>query len=452
MDKLRILVVDHEDSTRNSLLSTLTRKGHYVQVAATSSQALSLMAETNFDAALVELKMPHMDGSDLLRQMKQMMPDIVVIIMTAFSSIRVAVGVMRQGAYDYVAKPFKVDEIEIALQRGVSQKRLSGMEQIHRERVQVPYYGLDHFVGKSTAMENVRRMIQTVANVDTTVLIMGESGTGKELVADAIHLLSPRREHPFIAVNCGAISNALLESELFGHVKGAFTGAEAEKKGLFESADKGTLFLDEVGEIPQQMQVQLLRAIEQQEIKKVGSARTTQVNVRIIASTNRDLQKAVEDGLFRPDLYYRLNIFPIPIPPLRERREDILTLVEHFLDLHSTQLRRPRFRIPSWVAEKLLSYHWPGNVRELENMVERAVLLGTPEVLVPEGPDTEVEEDLYRLPLKAARDAFEKRYLLHALKRQPDNVTSVARKIGVHRTTLYDMLKKHGVDINDLRH
>lgn len=450
MDSLRIIVIDDEEPMRNSLLSILTKKGHSVTTAATGHEALTMVQKNRFDAALLDLRMPKMDGLQLLRRLKEDHPDLVVIVMTGFSSVESAVEAMRYGAFDYVRKPFEVDELEITLQRGVAQQRLSKTEEIYREQAQAPY-GLDRLVGRSAGLENVREMIRTVADADTTVLVTGESGTGKELVAGAIHLLSPRRKAPFIAVNCGAIASTLLESELFGHIKGAFTGAESEKKGLFESADRGTLFLDEVGEIPPQMQVQLLRAIERQEIKKVGASHTTQVNTRIIASTNRDLPKAVDEGGFRPDLYYRLNIFPIEVPPLRERREDILLLVEHFLDFYATQLRRPRFDIPSWVAEQLLRYHWPGNVRELENMVERAVLLGKPEALVPDEPEELEEAGLYSLPLKEARDNFEKRYLVHILKRQTDNITDVARRIGIHRTTLYDLLKKHGVEASDLR-
>ena len=444
---MRILVVDDEELQRHSLRSILTKKGYEVEVASSGEAALELLKNSLFHAALVDLKMPKMDGIQLLREIKELDEDAIVIMITGYATVETAVKAMRQGAYDYIPKPFEADEIDIIIRRAVTQQQLLKKENYLRQIE--AQKGMSQIVGETDEIQRVRELIQQAAPTDITTLIQGETGTGKELVAKAIHNLSTRSDGLFVPVNCGAIPDNLMESELFGHVKGAFTNASNDKKGLFEMADSGSLFLDEIGELPLPMQVKLLRALEQHEIRKIGSPRSIKVDVRVVASTNRNLRMALEEGLFREDLFYRLNVFPIVIPPLRQHKQDIPLLVEHFLRVYSQQLKKLVAEISQEALDILMDYDWPGNVRELENTIERAVLIERSKVISPSslyiGSTKKV--DFFTMPFKEAKDAFEREYLINVLKNSDGNITRVAKQMGVHRTTLYDLTRKHQIDI-----
>ena len=444
---MRILVVDDEELQRHSLRSILTKKGYEVEVASSGEAALELLKNSLFHAALVDLKMPKMDGIQLLREIKELDEDAIVIMITGYATVETAVKAMRQGAYDYIPKPFEADEIDIIIRRAVTQQQLLKKENYLRQIE--AQKGMSQIVGETDEIQRVRELIQQAAPTDITTLIQGETGTGKELVAKAIHNLSTRSDGLFVPVNCGAIPDNLMESELFGHVKGAFTNASNDKKGLFEMADSGSLFLDEIGELPLPMQVKLLRALEQHEIRKIGSPRSIKVDVRVVASTNRNLRMALEEGLFREDLFYRLNVFPIVIPPLRQHKQDIPLLVEHFLRVYSQQLKKLVAEISQEDLDILMDYDWPGNVRELENTIERAVLIERSKVISPSslyiGSTKKV--DFFTMPFKEAKDAFEREYLINVLKNSDGNITRVAKQMGVHRTTLYDLTRKHQIDI-----
>ncbi len=368
----RILVVDDEESLREILTIMLHREGYRVDAAADGLQALTRLKEYGYDLVISDIKMPRLNGFELLRHIKERTPETAVIMITAFSSAEEAVEAMKQGAYDYITKPFKNEEIRLivrnALERKILRQESSGLKKQESCRT-----ALGHLIGKSKGMQEVYDLILKVAASRVNVLITGESGTGKELVAKAIHFNSDRREKPFLPINCGAIPENLLESELFGHEKGSFTGAVQQKMGLFEVANGGTLFLDEIGELPPMMQVKLLRVLQEREFRRVGGTKDIQIDVRLIAATNKDLEIEVAAGRFREDLFYRLNVIRIPLPPLRERREDIPILVEHFLRRLSG---REESQVPEPIMRRFLDYHWPGNIRELENSLERCIILG----------------------------------------------------------------------------
>jgi len=427
MADIRVLVVDDEQSMRELLAIMLRQAGYDVSVASGGEAAMEALKSDSFDLVVTDLRMRKVDGLGVLKAAKEHSPRTVVLVVTAFASTETAVEAMKLGAYDYVTKPFKLDELKVTIANALERRRLQEenqalKRQLHRER------GFENFIGRSPKILDVFETIRKTADSGSTVMITGESGTGKELVAQALHWESSRRNEPFVSVNCGAVPETLMESELFGHVKGAFTGAVASTEGLFASADRGTLFLDEITEIPHTVQVKLLRAIQERQIRRVGDTRDVKIDVRIIAASNRDLGRAVTDGVLREDLFYRLNVIPIDLPPLRERREDIPPLVAHFIAKLAPEVGRPVRGVTPEALAVLEQYHWPGNIRELENVVERAIVLGSSELLeldtLPPGlrqsrdpHDVPVELPTGGIDLEATLDRIEHRYMQLALER-----------------------------------
>src|SRR5438105_10223802 len=380
MPDTRVLVVDDERSMRELLAIMLRQAGHDVTVADGGTAAIEALNSDAFDLVITDLRMREVDGLAVLRAAKEHSPETVVVVITAFASTETAVEAMKLGAYDYITKPFKMDEIKLVLANALERKRLRDENQALKRQLRSERR-LDNFVGGSRQMLEIFETIRKTADSLSTVLVTGESGTGKELVARAVHAESPRRHGPFVSVNCGAIPETLMESELFGHVKGAFTGAVASTVGLFPAANGGTLFLDEVTEVPQSVQVKLLRAIQEREIRRVGDTRDTKVDVRLIAASNRDVAKAVADGALREDRFYRLNVIPIQLPPLRHRRQEISLLAAHFVRKISDELGKSVKGVSPEALAILENYRWPGHVRELENVIERALVLGSGDML-----------------------------------------------------------------------
>jgi DNA-binding NtrC family response regulator len=441
-----ILVVDDEPEMRALVRDILQEQGHRVAVAQGGREAFKLLSEQEYEVVLSDLRMKEMQGIELLTEIKRTYPDVNVIIMTAFGSVETAIEAMRQGAYDYLIKPVKTEELIRVTERAVREAALRREVQRLRREVHKEY-SFHQILGKSKPMREVFDLIRRVADSLTNVLITGESGTGKELVAKAIHYNSERRDAPFVPVNCAAIPEALLESELFGHVKGAFTDAKADKRGLFEEAQKGTLFLDEISELPLLLQAKLLRAIQEREIRRVGATRAMPVDVRIIAATNLNLAEEVKAKRFREDLFYRLNVIEIRLPPLRERREDIPLLVDAFLKKCAESSQKEVRGMNEAALAFLIDYAWPGNVRELENVIERAVTLARGEKIVPEdlpsaiqgirGERRVIEESAERiLPLQEV----EKAYILRILEKTGGNKYQAAQALGIDRKTLYRKL------------
>jgi two-component system response regulator PilR (NtrC family) len=427
MPDARILVVDDEVSMREVLDITLRQEGYDVTLADSGEAALRALDEAAFDLVVTDLRMKGVDGLAVLRAVKERAPGTAVLMVTAFASTDSAVEAMKLGAYDYVTKPFKLDELRLTIASALERKRLREENQALRRQLQRER-GFANFVGKSRRMVAVFETIRKIADSPSNVMITGETGTGKELVAQAIHHESTRRDRPFVSVNCGAIPAGLMESELFGHVKGAFTGAISDTRGLFAAADGGTLFLDEITEIPTSVQVKLLRAIQERSIRRVGEPRDVRVDVRLIAASNRDLTRAVADGVLREDLFYRLNVIPIELPALRERRDDIPLLVDHFLQRLAHETGKELRSIGPDALARLEGYRWPGNIRELQNVVERAVVLGTGAVLGVDAlpaeflqpiPDNGIAPELppEGLDLEATLEAIEQRLLRAALER-----------------------------------
>jgi two-component system response regulator PilR (NtrC family) len=454
MADAKILVVDDERSMRELLAITLRQDGYDVAVADSGETAMAALQADTYDLVITDLRMRHVDGLGVLRSAKELSPQAVVLVVTAYASTETAVEAMKLGAYDYITKPFKLDEIRLTIEKALERKRLADenqalKRQLRRER------GFENFVGKTRKMLDVFDTIRKAADSTSTVMITGESGTGKELVAQAIHHESARRNAPFVSVNCGAIPEGLMESELFGHVKGAFTGAVASTPGLFAAAEGGTLFLDEITEVSHAVQVKLLRAIQEREVRRVGDTRDVKVDVRIIAASNRDVGRAVADGILREDLFYRLNVIPIHLPPLRERREDIPALVAHFLQKLSHELGRKMTGLTPEALAMLERYHWPGNVRELENIIERAIVLGNGDVIgtdaLPaylvtpaETPDVPVDLPPSGLNLDAVLDRIEERYIRAALERTGGVQTRAAELLGLSFRQFRYKLQKYG--------
>jgi two-component system response regulator PilR (NtrC family) len=381
--KPRILIVDDEPSMRDVLRIVLRRDGYDVVVAENGNQAIAILQQQPIDLLLSDIRMPDISGVEVLRTAKTVNRDIVAFMMTAFASTDTAVEAMRLGAVDYFTKPFSMDELRFKVRQHLEASRLR-QENVLLKRALNTSYSFSNIIGRSEAMLGVFKMIETIARTSSTVLITGESGTGKDMVARAVHYNSLRRDHPFVALNCGAVPETLLESELFGHMRGAFTGADTNKKGLIEVAERGTIFLDEIGEMNATMQVKLLRVLQDRRYRRLGGTEEVEADIRIIAATNQDLPKLVTDGRFREDLFYRLNVIPIQLPPLRDRPEDIPLLAEHFLGKYATQMEKPVRTISHAAQELLTAYAWPGNVRELENAIERAVALEQTPAILPE--------------------------------------------------------------------
>src|SRR3989449_5363508 len=380
MAKARVLVVDDEKSMRDLLSITLEKEGYDVVTAAGGEAAIEALRRDATDAVITDLRMPKVDGLQVLRAAKEIAPDTTVIMITAVASTESAVEAMKLGAYDYITKPFKLDEVNLIVRNALERKRLRDENLYLRKQLETQHR-FENIIGKSGRILEVFDTIRKISDSPSTAMITGESGTGKELVARAIHFNSLRRDKPFVSVNCGAIPEGLMESELFGHVKGSFTGAVANKIGLFAAAEGGTLFLDEITEIPPLLQVKLVRAIQMREIRRVGDTKDIKTDVRLIAASNRDLETAVREGVMREDLFYRLNVLPIDLPPLRERREDIPLLVAHFIQKFTKELGKDVRGVTPDALAVLERHHWPGNIRELENALERAIVLGASEML-----------------------------------------------------------------------
>ena len=447
MARARIFVVDDDTVSRELLSRILTSDGHQVTALADGREALERLAEGEPpDLVVSDIRMGELDGLQLTDALRQRAPDTPVLLVTAFGNIDGAVDAIRRGAFDYLSKPYDVDGIKMVVARALEQRRLA-LENRALRRDLRDKYKLDNVVGRSEAMLQVYKTAARVAATDATVLIEGESGTGKELVARAIHAASPRAARPFVAVDCGAIAEGVLESELFGHARGAFTGAQAMRRGLFEEANQGTLFLDEIGDVGQNLQARLLRALQEGTIRRVGTNETIAVDVRVVAASNRDLAQAVKDGRFREDLFYRLNVVTIVIPPLRERREDIPLLAEHFAAKHG---RAEGAAISAPARDLLVAYDWPGNVRELENVVARALALNPSGVVTPEDLADHVRSARPAAATLAALAGatqerptlaeLEKRYAAQVLQETAGNKTRAAEILGIDRKTLYRLL------------
>jgi two-component system response regulator PilR (NtrC family) len=449
----RILVVDDEPSMRELLGIMLRREGFEVVVAESRAMASAVLAKGPVDMVITDVKLPDGDGIEILRHVKAASPETVVVVMTAFGSTQTAVAALKLGAHDYLTKPFDVEELKIVVRGALERKQLEEENLLLKAEFRTRH-GLDRIIGVSPSMAAVFSLIRSVAGTASTVLVTGESGTGKELAAKAIHALSPRRDAPFVSVNCGALTESLLESELFGHMRGAFTDAYQNKKGLFEAAHRGTLFLDEVGETSPAMQVKLLRALQDRKVRRVGGTDEIDVDVRVVTATNRPLEDLVKERRFREDLFYRLNVIPIRIPPLRERREDIPLLAEHFLSQFSKEMGKTVARISSEAMSRLLSYHWPGNVRELENVIERAVALeSTAAVLAERLPET-LQGGPTAGPVTVLGNGFrlddhllsaEKALLGQALSTAGGDRTVASRLLGVTPRSLRYLIRKHRI-------
>ncbi|RKY64111.1 MAG: hypothetical protein DRP99_02745 [Candidatus Latescibacterota bacterium] len=439
----RILVVDDDPLMLDFLKEALLRQGYKVDTAEDGEEALRKVEEEGYDLVITDVRMPGVDGMTVLESVKRDFADTEVVVITAYGTIRNAVEAMKMGAYDYLTKPFSVEEVEVVVQRALERKRLIS-ENIRLKRELEKVQGLRTLVGQSPAMRKVLEMIEMVAPTKATVLIQGESGTGKELVADAIHRLSPRKNGPFVKVNCAAIPESLVESELFGHEKGAFTHAVKRSRGRFEMADGGTLLLDEIGEITPAVQAKLLRVLQDGTFQRVGGEGTLRVDVRVIATTNRDLWKAVQEGKFREDLYYRLQVVPIYIPPLRERKEDIPLLVQHFLKMYGEREGKEGLTVSEKAMDILMDYDWPGNIRELENAVERAVILAKGKVLKPENffvGSMFREREPHGEATTLAE--MERRLILKTLREEGGNRTRTAQRLGISVRTLRNKLRQY---------
>ena len=455
----RVLVVDDEENFRHILSVILKKERYEVETASNGEEALQKVLNATFDQVLCDIRMPGMDGLDFLKEVKKMEMDANVIMMSAYGTLDTAVEAMKLGAYDYVSKPFKPDEIILTLKKAEERERLRKENELLRKEVKKEY-SFDNIVSKNEKMQGIFEVIQKVAQYKSTILITGESGTGKELVARALHYHSDRSQSPFMPVNCGAIPENLLESELFGHAKGAFTDAIRTKKGLFEEADGGTLFLDEIGELPPQLQVKLLRVLQDGEIRRVGESKAIQIDIRIVAATVKDLLKEVNEGRFRDDLFYRLNVLLIHIPPLRERKEDIPLLVTHFMKKHSQSLGKTVVGIDPKALEVLINYKWHGNVRELENTIERAIVLADAENIELQNLPHDIqnfEERVEATPLgeeeysiKRGSKVLETILIKRALKKTRGNHTHAARLLEIsHRALLYK-IKDYGIVESEL--
>ena len=456
MAKARVLVVDDEKSMRDLLSITLEKEGYDVLTAAGGEAAIEALRRDATDAVITDLRMPKVDGLQVLRAAKEISPDVAVIVITAVASTETAVEAMKLGAYDYITKPFKLDEVSLIVRNALERKRLRDENLYLRKQLETQHR-FENIIGKSGRILEVFDTIRKISDSPSTAMITGESGTGKELVARAIHFNSLRRDKPFVSVNCGAIPEGLMESELFGHVRGAFTGAVSNKIGLFSAGEGGTLFLDEITEIPPLLQVKLLRAIQTREIRRVGDTKDMKTDVRLIAASNRNLEDAVKDGILREDLYYRLNVIPIQLPPLRERREDIPLLVAHFLQKFGKDLGKQARGVAPEAMIVLERYHWPGNIRELENVLERAIVLGAGDVLGIESlPETlrrerpvkgmeavELPED--GLDLEATLDTIERGYLQRALDRTGGVQTKAAELLKMTFRQFRYKLQKHSL-------
>ena len=460
----RILIVDDEEIVVRSCLRILGGDTYVVDSVQNGNEALKKVDETDYDIMVLDIMMPGIDGIEVLQQVKERHPDVDVIMVTGLSQVDTAVKAMKLGAFDYLSKPFDPDELKLVVDRALERRRLLNENRSLRNEVSSKYH-FENIIGSSAAMQAVYRLIAQCAPTNSTVLITGESGTGKEMIARAIHYNSLRKDQAFVTVDCNTLSENLLESELFGHVKGSFTGAVANKRGMFEIANNGTLFLDEFGNIPLSTQAKLLRVIQEREFRPVGSTSAQKTNVRLVTATNKDLKAMVAAGEFREDLYYRINVFPVHSPALRDRRDDIPALAFHFLKIFCSELGKPVPGISAGAMSLLMSHHWPGNVRELENTMHRAAILATDNIIrqahlasiVSHSSQADLEvprtsEDLKRIK-KIARERsveeVEKLFIQETLKRNDSNVTRSAEETGMQRSNFQALMKKYGIRVRD---
>ena len=461
MSQPRILVVDDEMVVCESCQRILEEEGYEIETALSGMEAFEKMKENPFDIVITDLKMPGIDGMEVLRTLRRDYPDVIVIMITGFSTVETAVEAMKLGAFDYIPKPFTPDEVSVVVKKA-AEKRSLLLENLYLRQELQEKYGFGNIVGKSKKMQEIYHIITKVAPTDSTVLIYGQSGTGKELIARAIHFNSPRRDKQFVPVDCAVLSENLLESELFGHIRGSFTGAVTTKPGLFEVADGGTVFLDEVGNISLSIQAKLLRVLQEREFTPVGGTKSKKVDIRLIAATNKDLEKMIKEETFREDLYYRLNIVPIRLPTLKERQEDIPLLAGHFLKKYSEEMGKTIKGFTSEAMEKLIKHPWPGNVRELENLVERSVVMCEEdmirgELLILPGQE-EKEEPAAPVPITSeglkeikkqlrekAVEEVEKAFVISALERNRWNVTRAAEEVGMLRPNFQALMRKYNL-------
>jgi len=439
--KISILIVDDEESVRDSLYNWFIEDGYRVECSENAMAALKMLESEGFDIILADIKMPGMDGLEMLRRIKILKADSIVIVMTAFATVDTAVQALKDGAFDYVTKPFDPDDLSHLLRNASKQITLAEENESLRNRV-VTLESVEDLIGNSEAMKKVLKEIENVAQSNSSVVITGESGTGKELVARAIHSNSTRRFFPLVSVHCGALTESLLESELFGHEKGAFTGAMYNRKGRFEMADNGTIFLDEIATISTKMQIDLLRVLESKKFTRVGGNKEISSDFRVICATNKDLKGLVEKGQFREDLYYRLNVVNITIPPLRDRIEDIPELVEYFIKKYCTSMNKPPASIESSALKRLEEFNYPGNVRELENMIERAIVVGNGKKITIK--DLPVERSVSGNSIESLDD-LEKDHIQKILKKYSWNISRAAKALNIDRVTLYNKISKFGL-------
>jgi len=439
--KISILIVDDEESVRDSLYNWFIEDGYRVECAENANKALSILESDNFDIILADIKMPGMDGLEMLRRIKLLKTETIVIVMTAFATVDTAVQALKDGAFDYITKPFDPDDLSHLIRNASKQISLTEENENLKKKV-VSLENVEDLIGNSEAMKKVLKDIESVAQSNSSVVITGESGTGKELVARAIHSNSPRKFFPLVSVHCGALTESLLESELFGHEKGAFTGAMYNRKGRFEMADNGTIFLDEIATISTKMQIDLLRVLESKSFVRVGGNKEISSDFRVICATNRDLKSMVEKGTFREDLYYRLNVVNIFVPPLRERIEDIPLLVDYFIKKYCTSMNKPPVTIDSAALKRLEEFNFPGNVRELENMIERAIVVGNGKRISLK--DLPLEKTILSNSIESLED-LENTHILQILNKYSWNISRTAKALKIDRVTLYNKISKYGL-------
>ncbi len=447
----KILVIDDEDSMCNFMEIMLAKEGYQVDTVTSGKDGVDLLKEKNYDLVIADLNMPQMSGIDVLKEIRSFKQEQDLIVMTAYASVNTAIEAMKRGAVDYITKPFKVDEIKLVIEKSISHKRLI----IENDTLKKQLRGdntFDNFIGTSEAVTKLKKLAMRIASSGSTVLILGESGTGKDLIAKAIHHHSPRRAGPFVTINCAALPETLLESELFGHKRGAFTGAIRDKDGLFKVADGGTFFLDEIGNTSTAIQVKLLRVLEDKIITPVGETTPIEVDVRLIAATNSDIEEEVKMGRFRADLFYRLNVIPIHIPPLRERQEDIELLCKHFITKYCSKMNIPTKHISDTAMSLLVKYHWPGNVRELENTIERAVLLNRADTLeAPDFPEKLRQPQRVAVvneaePPNPTLESMEKAYIHYVMSQTDGKKAEAARLLGIDTSTLYRKIQRYNME------
>ena len=461
MTKARILVVDDEEIVLKSCRKILEGGGHHVFTALSGQKAFELLEKEPLDIVITDIKMPGMDGMEVLEGIKEKYPDILVIMITGYSTVQSAVQAMKLGAFDYIPKPFSPDEVLVVVEKAMEKKSLI-YENIYLRKELEAKYGFDNIIGSSPKMQEVYKLIRKVAPTDSTVLIRGESGTGKELIARSIHFNSPRKQKPFVPVDCGVLAKELLESELFGHVKGSFTGAIVTKPGLFEVADGGSIFLDEIGDVNPNFQSKLLRVIQEREFTPVGGVKPRKVDLRFIVATNKDLERLVQEKQFREDLFYRLNVVSITIPPLREKKDDIPLLAYHFLRKYAKEMNKNIKSISVDAMNMSIAYSWPGNVRQLENVIERAIVMAEgdtittehlpfavkAEIAHPNTPIPKTSEELKEIKKKmreSAVESIEKSFVLDALARSDWNITRSAKDVGMQRPNFQALMKKYNI-------